>query len=105
MTKGNADLTSNSNKENGTLLLSKKNLSSLVKHPNGQKASQVIISYGSMENIRPVSFQSIDEKMISQAENRTNGGFSLSGMDADWWKKILVSSNFSTGNTDIGKAL
>ena len=39
MTKGNADLTSNSNKENGTLLLSKKNLSSLVKHLNGQKAS------------------------------------------------------------------
>lgn len=58
-----------------------------------------------MENIRPVNFQSIDEKMISQAENRTNGGFSLSGMDADWWKKVLVSSNFGTGNTDIGKAL
>ena len=38
MRKGNFGLISNSNKENGTLLLSKEKLSSLVKHPNGQKA-------------------------------------------------------------------
>ena len=48
-----------------------------------------------------VIFSGIDETTIATAALRTRGAAGPSGMDADSWRKILVSKNF--GNT--GKEL
>ena len=61
--------------ENGVLPLNKDTISKLIqKHPKGKTASQDILLNGPLQNIYPVKFQSIDQKMIRKAAIRTKGG-------------------------------
>ena len=91
--------------ENGILPLNKDTLSKLIqKHPKGKTASQDILLNGPLQNIHPVKFQSIDEKMIRKAVTKTKGGSGPSGVDTDGWRRILASNNFGTSSSDLRKA-
>ena len=42
--------------------------------------------------------------MAKEAALKTKGGSGPSGLDADGWRKILVSRSFGTINADLGRA-
>ena len=47
----------------------------------------------------------MDEELVRKAAIRTKGGFSLSGLDADGWRKILISEVFGRCTSDLRKAI
>ena len=48
----------------------------------------------------PVIFEDIDESIAKEAALKTKGGSGPSGLDADGWRKILVSMSYGTVNPD-----
>ena len=53
----------------------------------------------------PVRFSNIDEGSIARAALRTRGGAGPSGMDADSWRRILVSKNYGRTGKDLRTAI
>ena len=49
-------------------------------------------------------YDDIDEELIKKAAIGTNGGSGPSGLDADGWQRILVSSSFGPATSDLRKA-
>ena len=52
----------------------------------------------------PVIFEDIDESIAKEAALKTKGGSGPSGLDADGWRKILVSMSYGTVNPDLRRA-
>ena len=49
----------------------------------------------------PVIFENIDKNSISKAAIRTRGAAGPSGLDADGWRRILVSKNYGNVGKDL----
>ena len=55
--------------------------------------------------VDPVMFENITESTIANAALRTRGSNGSSGLDADSWRRILVSKNFGTADHSLRSAL
>jgi len=53
----------------------------------------------------PVIFTNINEQSIAKAATRTRGAAGPSGLDAEGWKRILISKNYGTTGKDLRSAL
>ena len=109
MSKGNVNsaiklLTNNMN--GGVLPLNEETINLLkVKHPAGREAHKDILVQGSIPLIENVIFDIIDDKMVFVAAKITCGGSGPSGMDADGWRRILISHDYSDAGSDLRKAI
>ena len=56
------------------------------------------------EQVYPIKFDAIDANLVKRAAVRTRGGAGPSGLDADVWRRILITKQFGTSSTDLGKA-
>ena len=80
------------NMSGGILPLDDKTLDLLIqKHPEPRNISDDVLLQGPIQQIHPTMFNAID----------TKGGSGPSGIDADGWKKILVSKVYG----DMGEYL
>ena len=50
-------------------------------------------------------FSTIDESTISRAALHTKGAAGPSGLDADGWRRILVSRNFGSAGSELRSSL
>ena len=57
------------------------------------------------KGIYPVKFDVINVEMIRKAAMKTQGGSGPSGLDADGWKRILLSKNFGELSSDLFQTL
>ena len=64
-----------------------------------------MILEGPTQLIHPTMFEVIDSDMIKKAVLITKGGSGPSGIDADGWKKILVSKVYGDAGEDLRKTL
>ena len=55
--------------------------------------------------VDPVMFESITESTIANSALRTKGSSGPSGLDADGWRRILVSKNFGAAGHKLRAAL
>ena len=98
MKKGNVNAAINlltENTRNGILPLNNKTLNLLrLKHPDPKDAHESVMLSDVPERIHPVKFEVIDAEMIRKAAIKTRGGSGPSGLDADGWKRILLSKKF-----------
>ena len=98
MRKGNVNAAINlltENMRNGILPLSNEILNLLrLKHPDPKDAHESVMLSDVPKRIHPVKFEVIDAEMIRKAVMKTRGGSGPSGLDADSWKRILLSKNF-----------
>ena len=86
----------------GILQLSEETMRDLkVKHPEAMQANEEVLMTGEISFIDPVMFSAIDESTITKAALHTKGVAGPSGLDANDWRRILVSKNF--GNTGTGQ--
>ena len=91
---------------NGILPLNNETLNFLkLKHPDPKDVHESVMLSDVPERIRPVKFEVIDAEMIRKAAMKTKGGFGPSGLDADGWKRILLSKNFGESSSDLCQTL
>ena len=65
------------------------------KHPPAADIEDECLLHGPLDYILPNIFDLIDEQMIYNAAMKTKGSAGSSGMDAEIYKRILCSKNFS----------
>jgi len=109
MQKGNVNaaikLLSN-NMHNGILPLNEATIELLrQKHPSKQEASCSVLLPDNPEDIHPIQFESIDGDIVRKAVTKTRGGSGPSGLDADGWRKILLSNNHGEAPKDLCTAI
>ena len=108
MSKGNVNsvikLLSN-NMEGGVLPLNNKTIDLLkAKHLVGKAASEDTKLHDSLPNVENIIFDVIDNSMVLEAAKITRRGSEPSGMNADCWRRILVSRDYGDAGNDLRKA-
>ena len=94
------------NMQNGILPLNQKTLNQLKqKHPQGKGTGLDVLLTDTPKQVHPIKFEAIDADLLKGAAVRTRGGAGPSGLDADWWRKILITKQFGTSSTDLCKAI
>jgi len=84
------------NMQNGILPLNDETLKLLKqKHLSPE---EVILLPDTMEYVHPIKFEGIDEECIRKATIKTRGGSGPSGMDADGWRRIILSNCFGVNH-------
>ena len=73
------------------------------KHPDASPAQEDVLIHGEIPFFDPVMFSAIDESTIAQAALRTRGASGSSGLDADGWRRTLVSKNFGSASAELRK--
>ena len=90
----------------GVATLSDETINTLKKlHPDANPATEEILMTGELPFYDPVVFSNIDEDSIAKAALRTRGTAGPSGLDADGWRRILISKNFGTAGKDLRTAI
>ena len=56
-------------------------------------------------SVHPVVFEGVDENTVKEAALKTKGASGSSGLDADGWRKIIVSKSYGTINADLRQRL
>ena len=109
MGKGNVNaaikLLSN-NMEGGVMPLNEETKEMLkIKHPVGEEAKEDVLLQGPLPTVENVIFETIDEAMVYAAAKMTRGGSGPSGIDADGWRRILISRDYGETGNDLRKSL
>ena len=55
-------------------------------------------------SVHSVVFEDIGDSMVKEAALNTKGGSGPSGLDAEGWRKILVSKSYRKINADLKRA-
>ena len=74
-------------------------------HPKAEPANNETLLPGEVPYFDPVIFCNIDEAAIATAATRTKGGAGPSGLDADGWRRILISRNYGKFGKDLRAAI
>ena len=77
----------------------------LEKHPKASEASNDILIQEEVQNVHPVIYDSIDSEMVRDAIKKKRGSAGPSGLDADGWRRILMSGNFGSSVEDLRKTI
>ena len=64
------------------------------KHPEVSEESDDILLKETTQEVHPVIYESINSEMVKDAIKKTRRAAGPSGMDADGWRRILISGNF-----------
>ena len=77
----------------------------LEKHPKASEASSDILIQEEVQNVHPVIYYSIDSEIVRDAIEKTRDSAGPSRLDADGWRRILMSGNFGSPGEDLRKAV
>ena len=92
------------NLSNGILPLSDETLQILSrKHPEAQQAYHEAILQGAKKQIHSIVYEGIDEDLLKKVATKTKGERDQSGLDADNWRRILVSNRFGSSTLELSK--
>ena len=74
-------------------------------HPEAKPSSTETLMEGEVPWFDPVVFTDIDEESIAKAAMKTKGAAGPSGLDAEGWRRILISKNYGSAGKDLRKAI
>ena len=77
----------------------------LEKHPNASEASSDTLVEEEVQKVYPVIYDSIDSEMVRDANEKTRGSAGPSSLDADGWRRNLMSGNFGSSGEDLRKEI
>ena len=103
---------------NGALRLLDKNRSGVLpldndtrklldeKHPKAEPLfNELLLDDANVQEVHPVIFYQIDSELIKKVALKTKGAAGPSNLDADAWRRILVSKYFVKESSDLAKAI
>jgi len=76
-----------------------------LKHPEGREATEDVVLQGLLPTVENVIFDVIDDTMVFEAAKITRGGSGPSRMDADSWRRILISRDYGDYGADLRMAI
>ena len=76
-----------------------------LKHPDAKDTSQQALLQVPIQKMHPIVYDDIDKELRKKAAIGTKGGSAPSGLDADGWRRIIVSSCFAAATSDLRKAI
>ena len=95
-----------SNMSNSILPLDDKTLSLLKqKHPTSSDLNEEASLRAEKPSVHLVVFEDTDNSMVKEAVLKIKGSSGPSGLDADGWRKILVSKSYRTINLRFKKSV
>ena len=82
--------------------LNKKTLNKVKqKHPQGKEAGLDVLLTDTPEQVHPITFDAIDADLVKRAAVKTRDGAGPSGLDADGWRRVLITKQFGNSFTDL----
>ena len=94
------------NMQNGVLPLNEDTLKLLKqKHPTAKPANPEVLLSDTPKKAHPIIFESITAETIQMAATKTKGGSGPSNMDADGWRRMILSNSFGESSNDLCKAI
>ena len=94
------------NMSNGILPLTDETLQVLhAKHLENKEATLDVLLQGPIRQLHPVVYDDSDEALVMKTAMKTKGDSGPSGLDADGWRRILVSNSFGNCASDLRKAV
>ena len=92
--------------QNGVLPLNEKTLELMrQKHPKVFRATESILLTDDFEKVHPIKFENITEESVRKTALKTKGGPGPSAMDAEGWRRILISKKSGNSSSDLCKAI
>ena len=92
------------NMSNGFLSVNDKTLNMLKqKNPESNEPPQEVLIQGLARPVHPIVYKDMDESLILKAAMLTKGGSGPSDLDADGWRKVLISRSFGATSSDLCK--
>ena len=90
----------------GILLLNEETILKLkMEHPQAVNPDPEVLFPDYDLKICPVQFKSVTTKAAQRAAIRTKGGHDTVGIDADVWQKILTSTSYGQGASNVCKTM
>ena len=75
------------------------------KHPPPADLNEKVMIKSEVPFADPILFENIDDETILKAALRTKGAAGPSGLDADGWRRILVSKNYGKRGNDLRSSI
>jgi hypothetical protein len=76
------------------------------KHPKAEPLFEdLLMDDSNVQEIHPVIFDQIDSELIRKVALETKGAAGPSNLDANAWRRILVSKHFAKESPDLAKAI
>ena len=75
------------------------------KHPDAAQPHPETLLNGEVPFVDPVMFHDLDKSVIARAASRTKGAAGPSGMDAESWKRIILSKSFGKESDQLQTSL
>ena len=72
-----------------------------TKHPTAQAKFDNTLLQGPVNLVDKVIYDDIDAELIRKSAVRTKGASGPSGLDADFWRKIIGGSIFGAASDDL----
>ena len=86
----------------GVLPLNKDVINDLKeKHPTSKSTDPEVLLSGKLPFVDPVMFEELYESNIAKAALRTKGAAGPSGLDADGWRRMLISKKFGNETVNL----
>ena len=90
----------------GVLLLSADVIkTSRQKQPDAKPLNDTMMLHGSFNHVNRIIFDGINADLVIKRAIRTKGLHGSSGLDADFWRKILCNSIFGNASDDLCHAI
>ena len=74
-------------------------------HPKASETSNDILIEEEVQSEHPVIYDSIDSGMVRDAVEKICGSVGYSGLDADGWRRILISANLGSSGEGLRKTI
>ena len=76
-----------------------------AKHRQGKKAELGVLLTDTSKQVQPIAFDTIDADLVKKAAVRKRDGAGPSVLDANGWRRILITKQLGTSFTDFCKAI
>ena len=74
-------------------------------NPDAKPSNDTMILHGPFSHVNDIIFDGINADLVGECAIRTNDSHGSSGLDADFWSKILCSSTFGNASDDLCNAI
>ena len=75
------------------------------KNLQGKEAELDLLLTDAPEQVHPIKFDALDTDLVKRVAVKARSGAGPSGLDADGWRRILISKQFGNSSSDFVQPL
>ena len=75
------------------------------KHPDAKPSNDTMMLHGPFSHVNEIIFDGVNADLARKCAIKTKGSHGSSGLDADFWSKILCNSTFGNSSDDFCHAV